>query len=103
MSNGESLDPLALTWRQNFERLKEEIAASPLPTRQLKRMAARALAKELTRRQKIEGRSAAIIARRTRNRRNADLRRSIEPTTGDEIALVQLVSETGQNVAGECV
>lgn len=53
-----------LSWRENEARMTEAKAASPLPTRQLKRMAARALAKGLSRAQKIEGRQEKLMTRK---------------------------------------
>jgi hypothetical protein len=46
-SSGE-MPGAAADWRENFARLADTTAASPLPTRQLRRMAARALARTLS-------------------------------------------------------
>lgn len=51
----------AADWRENFERLAPVTAASPLPTRQLRRMAARALARTLSTVQKFEDRKQSRI------------------------------------------
>ena len=58
-------------WRANFERLGDAIAASPLDTRQLKRMAAKALARSLSTAQK---QVAKREARQDLKRRKADKR-----------------------------
>lgn len=49
-------------WRANFERLSDAVAASPLATRQLKRMAAKALARSLATSQRLEARNVAHSA-----------------------------------------
>jgi len=51
------------SWRDNFGRLTAEVAASPLPTRQLKRMAGRAVARELLKHQKVQARKDARRAK----------------------------------------
>lgn len=54
-------------WRQNFELAKPDIEASPLPTRQLKRMAARGLARAVSSVQRIEERKKKKLSiKRTR-------------------------------------
>lgn len=54
----------AFTWRENVGRLEAEIAASPLPTRQLKRMAARTLARTLSTVQKQQERKDRVLAKK---------------------------------------
>lgn len=60
-----------MAWRDNFERLKNEgtVAASPLPTRQLKRMAARALAKQLSLVKSLHDRNTRIAEKRITKKR----------------------------------
>ena len=67
----EGLPAAAEGWRANFERLGDAIASSPLETRQLKRMAAKALARSLSTAQKQE---AKREARQDLKRRKADKR-----------------------------
>jgi hypothetical protein len=45
-------------------RMADATAASPLPTRQLKRMAARALSRELSMAQKLHGRHEKLMAQK---------------------------------------
>lgn len=49
-------------WRNNFQLAKPDMEASPLPTRQLKRMAARGLARAVSSVQRIEERKAKKLA-----------------------------------------
>jgi hypothetical protein len=58
-------------WRANYERLRDTIAASPLETRQLKRMAAKALARTLSTAQKQQARVEGKMARKRRRAEKA--------------------------------
>lgn len=53
-----------LSWRQNMARMDDAIEASPLPTRQLKRMAAKALSRELSKVQKLHARHEKLMAQK---------------------------------------
>lgn len=59
---------VATGWRGNFAAMAQDVAASPLPTRQLKRMAAKELARELAKVQKIETRQKARLEKRRQRR-----------------------------------
>lgn len=52
------------SWRENVARLAPAVAVSPLPTRQLKRMAAKALAKSLSSVAKIQERKERILQKK---------------------------------------
>lgn len=64
---------VATSWRGNFERLQREgaLTASPLPTRQLKRMAGRALARALSSAQKREARKQKRLDAKSRRAQEA--------------------------------
>lgn len=53
-------------WRQNFQLAQPDMEASPLPTRQLRRMAARDLARAVSSVQKIEERKLQKLNRKRR-------------------------------------
>ncbi len=67
----ENMPDKPLTWRENRDRLAEEVAKSPLPTRQLKRMAARQLARAITGAQKRQERKDRLLARKSRRAQEA--------------------------------
>lgn len=58
--------PDVIGWRENMARMDEAMAASPLETRQLKRMAAKALARAMAERQRIQQRIDRVQAHKRR-------------------------------------
>lgn len=65
------LPPATTSWRENFKRLAGDIAASPLPTRQLRRMAGRSLAKAMAAEARLPERRAKVLARKVARAKRA--------------------------------